>query len=571
MILVEWKGDENRPCRLTFHPRLTIVKVAQATQDRLVEEIAAALREQPPFEDSDVTVEATFRDENVLDASDATWLLAPPSEDLDGDADQPWKRLAKAASCDVEAVENRILELELEINELERSSIIDEDAARIAEATAEEAVFESLLEQASSHDEEPQFPPNAVQNLGRLLEILHWRIELLKTSLAREIADPGEVAEQLAAGNNDAIWALCEEWEQNRLRLEALIEEDRATHNQARPPSWLVEQSRVEFEEASASLAVFSVLDDVDHEPNVMELAVRRRHAEAAAVWGELLPYLDERHIQRETEMGALVIAASDFVGEMPIDANEAVRLISNKLQQLQRVQEVSSVRDGLVGALRRAGTYVAEDDIVIEVATTWVQNRKAELAQQVWQKEELAVLQEDRRRVQDYLVLARNALGENGSPTEEAGIPTQELCQRRKALLEVELEQARTRASYFANQAATVAVHGESGSQGEAVANALGDLQTRVQFDSTRAVVTNRLEKRATSVRTAAKGELIPFVLDSAVDNLNEEERSVLLDSLVDVSAGCQIICFTQDEAVMDWAWAQSADVVTVNEDVTE
>lgn len=569
VILVEWKGDDERPYRLSFNPHLTLVHVPDAAREKLVKEIAAAFESQL----SKLADPSDTKALNVLDRDDLEWLLAEPeaaeeplylndlfakesptyaevltaAESIESneyrDEDPQYDQVEEADFYVMSADAPEAFESDEELDEagqlaaLEHRRLIAQDELAAAEARRDQIVAEV---QNAAFGVENETVSSSRNQIERLKKILVWRIENLEAAATRRLPDLSEVRDLLDRAQNDELWPLIASWERRFKEVEAFIVERHDAVDRVRPPEWLIEQSQRELALAEQALETFASHEGA-HVASFLEKEAQRRHAEALEVWKELEPYL-EMGTDVGSGIDALIEELELFSGHRASGPREALQIITACLNDMYRaLGGAEELRD----ALEREGRYLPSSANVFVEARSWLTNREADWAERRKQEQQLAEFQSDLEGLDK--MLAELAVEE---------VPTAETNWQ---IGEAEAAFARAQQAYE-NEIA--AIESAASELGDVVG--VADVRQELEPSATSSDPIDRLRLAVLALREALD-ESVPLIINAAFDDLPEAQRDELLNALVNLVPGQQIIYFTQNEAVVAWAEAQDREGVSL------
>lgn len=664
MILIELEAEKPRRFRLEFHPRLTVVSGLSADLRR---QLVAALHQAVSTGRSEISVTVDVDGQpqlltpelvanvglsrasidNVIRGADLPGAVIRSTTKSAAEADEAARTgaglggLAPAGRSEVptpvqiargeyleaqqrlEALEQRLAQLKAQTQAPDRATVdralaaynraldrIEQLEVQLGDYVNEppsisagerlaraRKVRETLQERMAQLSTELQEPPVDVAALERVLDAIKSnRRNLAQVGLATSESSPGDLADK---------WS-------------ALVQQLDRAQNVARPPEWLVQQTRDQLEEATARVKALTMqLGEGIDVSRYLEKA-RQQLQDAEIVWQELHADGAVDTGALEAQLEAVYAEAQTLLGE---DVDPAV--VEDSLRALQREFDGErDLRDELFTLLSEAGFAVSLEHVVdsaYALLTTYrnndtkrpqLQRELAEVAVNIQQMSEeisglerrIAEFGDDdldprdalRRELQEAEAFAtdmdsrlrqmkaRAAAGSGHNPE------VQEL-ERECAEAREVLETASRKVEYFAQREATKRDDDPSAQRGPAagagVARSGGEpwweagatpsrIEPAFDPDSDEQVDLSRVVgedaefyvlSRAAALRRAGRGESVPLLIDAAIDELPDDVAIRLIEVLPRIAPIVQVVYLSGGDRMERWAKRQPEMIAAV------
>lgn len=535
MRLVEYKGSDQGPDRIGFGPGLNLIGCRPFERVILINQIANSFP---------VASGAFDPKDAVITPADLEWIL----EGVDSAA----IRNAERSAAELRAAFTKLTARELAAND----ALVRAEAEREMVLTELERVEEEEAYRSQSEEER-------VERELALQEMIH---ELTAKS-SQALPDLTEIEQLLSASEWTQPWEDLEQIEELAHQLEQIqlagradeSDENESSENRrslaGEVPQWLVNQLEADLAEAHRQLDTI-LSDMVGHEPTSIEqrLETRARQGlqEAQDAWDELFEQAEEDpKVDTVLELTAVLQRIKGLFGLEFEDADSALNHVREYLDACKAPVQREQLRE----ALDRVGLELTDDEDPQEVAQTLIG--------------ECAVLREEQETAARDLVRAREELANLHLWTEPSRLSIDKLrAQAEKTESHLELARRKHRDEMNAIESTRKMLADElhAAAAAEAARNeAANNDQTNndqtnndaeqqdVNSQATQ-VVRATFEDAFNAVREAASSDL-PLLIDSAFDGLDATLRSVVFGALAQLDDLTQVLYFTENAEVLEWA----------------
>ena len=605
MILIELASGGPAGVHLVFHPRVTVIRGIDA---RRRHDLVVRLQRTMAGASTGMRVSVDLGsgpEELTVEVVDLLALMGRRVDNVLRTADLPGAIVLGSAD------ENREL--------VDAQRLVRDRAAALASARHEDRTrrdqkieqFEENLRNALGHAEElrktvsgekAKVTPAAEREsrVAQLRDVLGM-VEVRTVELTAMIeAAPGatdDVRRGLQAiatleETDTGAPPLNETARELRATWRSLTEELTALERKGRPPQWLVDQAQSELDETAARVRALAY--QASEGANVEEGLARSRKQlrDAQAVWGEVTHGAEARISALQEKRQDLRSEAAALLGTH-VDNDTIDSALSARISDAMTMREAT---DLIVDALRRVGIETSDPtdmELLKTEGRAWLRSQRGAKDRRKLQTD-LASAVFDRRDVLREIaeVEAMDDSAEQKDDTEDATWMRGELAQAERRVDELTQTVEELKAAPEAPE-----VHALQQEHDVALAalndlrkarsgvNAAGDganqrpwwlqrseptpashLQAgpgaEVDVSGVMEEADDYVLSRAAALRVVARGESVPLIIDSAFDDLPEEQTRRLLDQLSRASSVVQVVYFTQSRNPWNWALDQRPEL---------